>query len=300
MKLMIKIILITAASFFVFCTENNSPSAPINSGNSQTTTGTYQLTGNQLSLQTDMQIDSQTVCVLGSPAVQYDTFPSSSSVLTVHLSSSTLQLVLMNDTMTNQGLTTAIVELYMTFNRLTGSGGIKGTWTYSGMGYTVLSGTLTTDQKTTLDDYVNGVSLSTAQIVFSDNNFIISETGLPPADVFIQGWNNVGFFGQPSDSALYDISIVRMSGYILKLTGNKNSEVVTINWDRSLDQTFSSSDSTHATYTYYTTPTSCPNNSAPDWFVPFLTANLRALVKNAAKQTLPPLDGTMFLFKLLH
>jgi hypothetical protein len=80
----------------------------------------------------------------------------------------------------------------------------------------------------------------------------------------------------PSDSINFNISAMRISCNGVRITGNITGEVVTMTWDNSGNKTYTSTDGTHAAYTWLTNPVLCPNDLYPDWYYPgFLAANPR-------------------------
>lgn len=80
----------------------------------------------------------------------------------------------------------------------------------------------------------------------------------------------------PDDSVNYHLTLSRISGRQVQLTGTVSGETVTFTWNTDGDKTVTSSSAGHDSHIYYANPRSCPNNPYPPWYYPeFLGPNAR-------------------------
>ncbi|MGA2505945.1 MAG: hypothetical protein ABSF80_00520 [Chitinispirillaceae bacterium] len=106
------------------------------------------------------------------------------------------------------------------------------------------------------------------------------------ADDIIDMWNSGGTY---ADSAWYNVTVTKVSCSQVTLHGNVTNEQVTISFNSAGDATFTSTVSGHTAHTYYSNPTSCPNDY-PDWYYTgFLDNNLKASppAKRAVRPSVP-------------
>lgn len=158
--------------------------------------------------------------------------------------------------------------------------GIQGLWTCTGMSYTVLSGTISDENKALLDGIV--ADFEPTQVEFTDTEMreIDSDnnnSAYSPADVFISSW----------DTSYYSITVTKISDYCVLLEGNTTGENVVIAFfsDRTV---YYSSDYTHETHTYYDVPEECPNDYRPGWYYAFQSANGRMVYLQKTEISGPP------------
>jgi len=132
---------------------------------------------------------------------------------------------------------------------------------------------------------------------FTDTNLtLIGENQISFARQFLDNWTyaNDAWYYSTNDSAWHDnrkysdstehsIAVQIVDSSTVRLTGNTTKEVVTITSTNGFDQTYSSSNSAHATGTRLAVPTSCPESA--DWYSTFLSANPR--ITTAARVTGP-------------
>jgi hypothetical protein len=249
--------------------------------------GTYTAIGDQLSLDFGETIYTDSYCYGDSLVVEADTFQSTPVALDYELSGNTLALTeeesneyydeALDDYVTFQD-PNAIVAFQMVFTRSTSGTDIQGTWVLTGAAYEVVSGTLTAAETQALNTQVLAMQEDLAEwgmtLVFGASTVSVYQTG---------GSSSL------ADELLYEyeqyvvqscnITAAKVNSNTISLTGDVTGEVVTIAVSTDWDMTYSSSDPTHATHTYYDNPTSCPNDYEPLWFEDFLVANCGGLPK---------------------
>jgi hypothetical protein len=258
---------------------------------------TYQVQGNTMIESVQMVMPGGTYCDLDSLVRSNDSSMTEKDTGEFDLTGDTLRLLQAPETMMVSG---AVIQPYTQMLRKGSGTGLTGVWTDPTAGYTVLSGTLTSDE--IAEENANNVSFSdlyglTVEYDITSSQVLIYLSGqLDLAAMFINDWN----YGSdptlyPADSAMYNITIQKVSPKKLILTGNTSGESVTINWnvlsgtflDMKYTEVFTSSNPAHTAYTYYSNPQTCPDDEYPLWWDgSFLTDNEKAgLVKALAKKS---------------
>jgi hypothetical protein len=167
-----------------------------------------------------------------------------------------------------------------------GSGaGLQGVWNLSSYGYKVLSGILPDSVRHEMDSTIADMNQKirsgemSAQLTFSGNQFtevFSSQYSYDWAGTYIHYWTSCNGSTYNPDTCTYAVSAVKVNSTTVQLQGKKTNETVTITWNTANDQVYTSSDTSHHAFTYYTNPTTCPNPAAPDWFSSFLVANIKS------------------------
>jgi hypothetical protein len=267
---------------------------PSGINNSVTFTGTYRVSADSIYVAIITPADTARYCngnslVVGqiNPA---DTQPESG--IPYSISNNTLTFTIPLDTSAGQ------VALIETFTRSGFGIDVHGTWNATSISYQVLNGTLPDSTKRFLDSLVVAANQSLAsgnvstQYIFSGTQFteVISSKDMSSsygwADYFVSSWTNCNY-SSGLDTCSYAVTVVKLSSSSVQLHGKTSGETVTITMSGAGDETYTSSDPTHHTGTYYAKPVSCPN-STPDWFTTFLSANAKlVLFKKSAQQVIP-------------
>lgn len=261
----------------------------------------YTIAGNEILVTQPANLDTFRYCSGDSLIIFVDTVQSATSTTQFSLTDSVMKLY-SDPTTTSE--TQSIVRLYTFLVRQGNGTGVLGTWRLGGIGYEVVSGALDPAEKLEYDQFVSleqsSLSSMTGEFVFSSGQ--ITETILGYNDYahsFIDQWNTTP--GSPTgiaDSALYDITVRKISVAEVALTGRKNNETVTITWEISNTvnmedkETYASTNPAHATYTYFSNPVQCPNPYEPVWWQDFLDANIKpGLQPGLMKKLTVPLAG---------
>jgi hypothetical protein len=238
--------------------KNSNPTSP--SGTVQTTEN-YSVSGSTLTFYT--AAGASTYCYGDSLVVSQ----ADSSVTQFQISGNTLTTF--NDPDTNnygEYLDSNLVyQSYDVFTRISGGPGLTGSWSLTSIGYTVLRGSLTAAEKSSLDsEYSSTAPISNAVVEFSGNTVKI-QMSLSYAEFFYSSLNS--FYGTGSG-----ITLTMVGANAVRMTGTISGEVVTLTFANNGDETYSSSIQSHAATTVFVKPTTCPND-VPAWFTEFLQAN---------------------------
>ncbi len=167
-----------------------------------------------------------------------------------------------------------------------GSGtGILGTWvnnTFSSS-YSVISGTLTTAEKDSLDAFYQTLNLLINVRYWTVNEVL----QIGPSSYSITGseaFDVVGYYLSEAyaETSIVSMSISRPSPNTIRIIGNKDLDTVTETFESApggnfysanYTETFTSSIPANTEYVYYTNPTACPDNTTPPWDASFRAAN---------------------------
>ncbi|HMD68412.1 MAG TPA: hypothetical protein VKF42_05980 [Chitinivibrionales bacterium] len=277
---------------------NNNPTGPSGSKVNDYTIA-YTSSGDTLFITTAQSILSTKECFGDSMTFYSDTSPASSGITVYGFDGNTLRLVSsITDTMSTSG---AVVEYSSELSRIGTGTGIIGLWKYTGESYRVISGTLqptevqSLDAEMAVEDTMLLSMVAEYQITSSQINLYISGT-LDYATEFINYQWDYSMLGDPAsaDSAIYNVTVNKVGENKLTLTGNVSHEVVTIKWVVSgvsnypeipYTMVYTSSNSAHAAYSYYSNPQTCPDDYYPAWWDDFMTANEKTgLLKSLSKQ----------------
>jgi hypothetical protein len=236
-----------AALLLYYCSNSSNPTGPGGQGSNTTTqteTGTYRASGFGMGSAWDTIIVTFNPPLINNHgcnqnALQLDTVRSDTQFF--HLSGDSLRI------RDSQGVSQYVLVLLRS-----GTGtGIIGTWT------------------NTASTASEAVSM-TATISSTVFKMVTTVTRtVPLSDEFITNWNRYG------DSLFYNVTLTRTSDNVVTLYGNVDSETVTLTMNANGDQTYSSSNTAHQTYTDYAEPASCPNPPDYAWYNTFLQANHR-------------------------
>jgi hypothetical protein len=173
----------------------------------------------------------------------------------------------------------AVVRQSIVYSRVGSGSGLAGLWLFDGLRYTVVAGTLTASEKSRYDREVQEEAdrkgETKAWVRFADGK-ITSYELTDHAARFIREWN--GETGFPGDSARFDIDVKAIDPATVELKGRNSGETVRLT-HKSQSLGYSSDKPGHAPYEFRKSPTSCPNESAPDWYGGFLAANSKAIAE---------------------
>jgi hypothetical protein len=188
----------------------------------------------------------------------------------------------------------AVVLLYIHYNRVGTGSGLVGTWQSSGLSYEVTRGNLTSEEIAMMEDMVDDpgsetLEITQSEIIFKEDGGSSGRTSW--ADDFIQYWNQ----GSQPYSALYDITVSKISDVCVMLEGNRTGEVVVIYHTYDYGTTYISSNYDHARHVYYENPESCPNDYRPSWYYTFLSGNSRGGILKPLKKAVAPKAGVPLL-----
>jgi hypothetical protein len=253
----------------------------------------YALLGKFIIVSHAYQISRYSYCSGSSLSEYYDTIQPGYDTTEFANSGDSLWLIMRPET-TYTSLT--VYQMELIFLRSGIGTGIVGKWEAKGVDYRILSGSFTTAEKHGFD------SSNAVQLAMYDSmgvEYVFTGTmgklgfhgGYNYAKEFIISWNSPAWNGDPADSALYDISMAALSNTMVKLTGRKTGETVTIVWTPggTPDQTYTSSNPAHAAHTYFQNPTACPDDPEPVWWAGFLSDNAKTiLLKRLAKTASAP------------
>lgn len=157
-------------------------------------------------------------------------------------------------------------------------GGPGGLWLRDSIGYAILSGPATAQEKSDLDAGYRTLRRSLAYWTYHlllgegrARGYLDGRT----AQRFIDDWNGVGPVPSQADSGAYAITAKVSDPHTVELKGRKSGETVRLTMDPSGDRTYASSDPAHPTHTYTVVPESCPDDWEPEWYRTFLADNAK-------------------------
>lgn len=286
----------TGMAGFLSCgpSSGNYVSGPSGGNPTMTMTGTYRISGDSVYVAPSNPIDTVLRYCLGDSLVLYiDTIKESG--MPYSISNNTLIFTNTDPSMNGTGYTLATV---MTYSRQGATGvGVEGTWNAVSVVYTVQSGTAPDSIRQAIDSLnamfsrILASGDATAQYIFVNGQFTSNSSySVHWADDYVSSWTDCSY-SYGTDTCSYAVTVTKLSSSSVKLVGKTSGETVTISWNAAGDETFKSSDPTHAAYTYYANPKQCPNDYQPTWFTTFLTANAKpgaVLFKKSAQQPTVP------------
>ncbi len=272
---------------------------------------TYQVQGSTIVESVQMVMPGGTYCDLDTLVRTSDTTMTENDTTAFDLTGDTLRLLQVPEIMSVSG---AVIQPYTQMLRKGNGTGLTGVWTDPTAGYTVLSGTPTSDE--IAEENANNASFSdlyglTVEYDITSSQISIYLSGqLDLASIFISNWDyglDPTFY--PADSAMYNITLQKVSPKKLILTGSTSGESVTINWnvlsgtflDIKYTEVFTSSNPAHTSYTYYSNPQTCPDDEYPLWWDnSFLPDNEKVfLVKAIAKKSARAKEPGLLLRKIM-
>jgi hypothetical protein len=172
----------------------------------------------------------------------------------------------------------AIIQWTSLFMRIGSGSGLEGSWLYTGREYRVVSGALASEEKAELDrqrDY-RGPLFELNQVnLLIGGGLIRSYRDRPGAKIFMAIWN--GAFtgtGDQADSARYAIAVKEADRNTVELKGLKSGETVRVE-ETPESTTYTSDQGGHATHVFSSNPKTCPNETHPEWYEQFKSANLK-------------------------
>ena len=244
-------------------------------------TSTYTANDTVLINNIPQTISTSSYCQGDSLNIHYDT--TEASIDTMHYSVDGNTLTLWK---TEPKPTSAIIKTTYVYARQKSGSELQGTWTQQSKSYTVVSGKLSANEKENLnfefssqnDNYITTVIIGASQMKIA-----VSILNNNAADEFIKNWNGNG--NKFSDSAMYDITLTKISGTSVKLVGNVSNEVVTISVDGNLDISYMSTNTSHSSHIYYSKPKSCPDDYEPAWYSTFLEDNAKVSILKKREAT---------------
>jgi hypothetical protein len=160
---------------------------------------------------------------------------------------------------------------YLHYARLSGSS-LQGSWRLARLGYEAPEGSISIIQRAIIDSVVKDLNKQYTDDVelylTVDAGWFRAYTFWHAADYILESWAR--------DSAGHDITADTINQCQVRFTGNESHEVVTVSGDADSVVWFTSNDTAHADYPYYTGRIRrCPNNDRPPWWQDFLDDNIR-------------------------
>ncbi|MEO6096726.1 MAG: hypothetical protein ABIQ80_13335 [Fibrobacteria bacterium] len=271
--------LVLAAAAFTGCLfDNSSDETPGDLGKLVSETP-YSVTGNRII--TPEHDESVRYCFLDS---MIDTvFHIGVDTVLFEITGSTLTI----SEMENRTETGVSFQWYSTHARAGSGTGLEGDWTGTGRHYRVNSGTLSAEEKASLDlsestsqAYATGRKATTRFSKGRIATYVDQDFGKS----FVAIWNARVGENIPPDSAVFDIEIKLIDKSMVELKGRKSGENVRIA-ESAEGRTYSSSKAGHTEHRYFPHPTGCPNEYEPNWYRQFTEDNRksRSVLKNPPK-----------------
>lgn len=194
------------------------------------------------------------------------------------LNQDTLTLVLSTYTAQSGGA----VERIQRLARTDGLGGLEGTWRYLGQDDRLVSGTLTAEEQAQFDGDLAGARFSDSfkEVVYViDSGFIRIYRDEKTAERALARWNgNDPVTEKTADSAKYDMDLRIVDKYTVEYRGRRTSETIRVTEMPNGDLDFVSLDPAHPPAHVRTSPTSCPADIIPVWYLDFRTQNRKPSV----------------------
>ncbi len=263
-------------------------------GATQTMTfpGTYRVSGDSIFVTVSMAPDTYSYCNGDSLVSQIDTMSGmDESGMRYTLSGNTLTLAENAAGLLSDSSSSAYsVDENLVYSRSGSESGLQGKWFLASVGFNVTSGIL----PDSLRNYLDSITTSANQeivsgqisesITLSGNSFSEAMTvESKPADQFVSSWTECSLYAYSLDTCNYAVTVVNVNDYTAQLRGKKTGETVTIVWNANNDQTYTSSNTSHAAYTYIENPKTCPDDYEPGWFITFLSDNSNTAVSPLGK-----------------
>ena len=178
------------------------------------------------------------------------------------------------DVDTYDTLSSAIVRHTQTYTRVQTGSDLEGWWELTERNVSLVSGTLTTEELEKLDDdtaFVNSMMTEGAlQIEITADTVYYYYVG-SIADFLLSLYTKQI---EGLDFARYlAVKTAKYSDNQITVTGHITGEVVTITSDEKFNQTVSSSNPAHETYTEYVRIEDCPIDDPLDWYWEFIMDN---------------------------
>lgn len=199
-----------------------------------------------------------------------ETQPADTDTIFYELSGNTLSLWEDSSTFASG----AIAVEKMIFGRSGSGSGLPGTWNFQDVEYAI-TGTATTAEQDSVATEASAESLALA-----NTKLQVRVQGTSVSYYITPDISALFVANSPVDTSLFDIAFSG-SGSALEMTGNKSHEVVTVSMNSQQDVIIASSNTQHATHTYYQNPTTCPNDMMPEWFEQFFLSNLKLQFKTS-------------------
>jgi len=246
----------------------------------------YSVSGDKLIMPFEESINVYSYCIGDSLVTESDTTKASVDTMKFSQSGNTLKVAVEEFSVNEDD--SMLVTLWQVFARKGSGSGLEGTWSSTGLDYTVTGGEITEAQKTELEEMLKGENEEMDLVVTSGQiKVYYQENTENLADEFINDWNGEGYSDPAdSDSATYDITVTKVDASTVQLKGNKTDETVTIVLSDE-KEVYSSSNSENATGAYMYEPENCPN-TVPSWYYAFLSGNSRTGMAKQAKTTVTP------------
>ncbi len=167
----------------------------------------------------------------------------------------------------------ANVKFTNTYNRQGGGTTLLGTWIFTHEDYVILNGSLDSADKISADKSIsllnnkvlNGAIITIVFTATKSDSYYLRAPIF--AERFIMDFNAAKFHG----------TVTKVDHNTVQLVGNISHEVVTISENTNLEIIYTSSDTTHKTFTFSEVPKSCPDIYRPDWYAIFLDANPKVM-----------------------
>jgi len=184
----------------------------------------------------------------------------------------------------------AIVHFTSIFARVGSGSGLEGQWRLIEQAYQVISGTLTTVEKTNYESNNSNSRYLLSTFVNSTleigSGKITSSIEANTAGLFMESWNGSNpYVYHKADSTRFDMTAKAIDAHTLELKGRKTGETVTLVMTSSSsnfsgDVVYTSDKAGNATYHYNADAKTCPNPAQPDWYLAFQNANLKTGTKS--------------------
>jgi hypothetical protein len=272
------------------CGGDSGTSDTLGSSSTPMETYTYTVIGSNIVFSWEQSIDTTKWCSGSTMLTQVDTNDAGSDTVPFTLSGNTLTIAQSTDS-----LASGAVVVYNRVYSRTGSGtSLIGTWLLTDLTYTVVSGNPTAGELDTLNaDRADALAMLDAgygerlEVTSSTVNIYATYT-----------WSDM-FVAEMPDTSGLDITIVKVSANMVRVTGNITGEVVTISYNEAAGTTTwtSSNAAAHPAYTYYADPVTCPNPYMPSWIPEVMLANQRTVAKVVAPMWNAPTNPRFIPFK---
>jgi hypothetical protein len=254
------------AAVLTGCLSGNSSDGPADPGD-VTNTIPYNVAGNTII--SGPIIYTETYCNGDLLRTESDT--SDADTLVFQITGSKLTVFGYDDTLQSG----AVIELVSVFTREGSGTGLRGLWTGSSQVYRVISGTLSEEEESRLEENerisARYMAIHRSWVRFTDNELLVYRDR-EYAKQFLSEWNGEFSTESYADSAQYAITVKAVDRNTVELNGRENGETVRITLDAD-GKTYSSDMPGHALHRYLENPTTCPNDYEPAWYWEFLEAN---------------------------
>jgi hypothetical protein len=156
--------------------------------------------------------------------------------------------------------------------------GLIGLWSWTGIGYRILAGEPSAEERKTMDSSVaarrklfSGAGIFTRYSQTRETDFEKVDYGHQRA----AAWSVTVELLQIRMDSVYDMDVRAVDSSTFEMKGRRSGETVRETRFNNGDMEYVSDVPSHHRHRYAYQPQSCPNPEVPDWYIPFLEANLR-------------------------